>query len=102
VLDPDVDPQHGPLGKVFVGPLHPGLLRADLEGETGAGSAGVGDLAVGSRPIGSSPMAGIRAAAAMLQPRSAKAGLTDPILVGPEAKIRSLAEGLKLDITQIV
>jgi hypothetical protein len=47
-------------------------------------------------------MAGIRAAAAMLQPRSAKAGLTDPILVGPEAKIRSLAEGLKLDITQIV
>jgi hypothetical protein len=47
-------------------------------------------------------MAGIRAAAAMLLPRSTKAGLTDPILLGPEAKIRSLAEGLMLDITTIV
>lgn len=44
-------------------------------------------------------MAGIRAAAAMLQPRSAKADLIDPILTGPEAKIRSLAEGLELDIS---
>jgi phosphate acetyltransferase len=30
---------------------------------------------------------------------AAKADLIDPILVGPEAKIRSLAEGLKLDIS---